>query len=359
MKKLMTSLLFLSLIVVSCSREKEGAMTELPPVAVIVEQARGSVAPKQVGASGTIKAEKSANISTRMMGHVNTVKVRTGDRVAQGALLLTLGSADLQAKGAQAAAAVVSAQAAHKNAKRDYDRFAALFAQNSASQKEMDEVVTQYEMAKAGLEAALQMENEVKAQFSYTNIRAPFSGTVTGTFVKEGDMANPGSPLVSVEDGSRFQAEALVSESEIHLIKTGTRADIHIKSLDLTIPGEVVEVSTSARNTGGQYLVTIDLDPTEKVLAGMFVHVVFPIGEEESDSRETVFVPREAVIRQGQLKGIYVLDPGNRAILRWLRLGRTQGGTVEVLSGLALGETYVVSSEGRLFNGAKVQVQLK
>ena len=39
------------------------------------------------------------------------------------------------------------------------------------------------------------MRNEVMAQFSYSNITAPFSGTVTNTFVKEGDMANPGMPL--------------------------------------------------------------------------------------------------------------------------------------------------------------------
>jgi biotin carboxyl carrier protein len=43
------------------------------------------------------------------------------------------------------------------------------------------------------------MRNEVLAQFSYSNITAPFSGVVTNTFVKEGDMANPGMPLVSVE----------------------------------------------------------------------------------------------------------------------------------------------------------------
>jgi multidrug efflux pump subunit AcrA (membrane-fusion protein) len=67
----------------------------------------------------------------------------------------------------------------------------ALFAQQSASQKELDDMTSRYEMAKAALEGAKQMRNEVQAQFSYANITAPFAGVVTNTFVKEGDMANP------------------------------------------------------------------------------------------------------------------------------------------------------------------------
>ncbi len=59
--------------------------------------------------------------------------------------------------------------------KKDYDRFVNLFAQQSASQKELDDITARYEMAKAGLEAAREMRNEVLAQFSYSNITAPFS----------------------------------------------------------------------------------------------------------------------------------------------------------------------------------------
>ena len=63
--------------------------------------------------------------------------------------------------------------------RKDYNRFENLFANNSASQKEMDDMTANYEMAKASLEAANQMKNEINAQFAYSNITAPFSGTVT------------------------------------------------------------------------------------------------------------------------------------------------------------------------------------
>ena len=65
-------------------------------------------------------------------------------------------------------ASILQATAAYNNAKKDYDRFVNLFAQQSASQKELDDMTSRYEMAKAGLAGAKQMRNEVMAQFSYS-----------------------------------------------------------------------------------------------------------------------------------------------------------------------------------------------
>ncbi len=360
MKKIITSIAFLFLIgfMTSCSKSEEKTANELPAISVIINETAGSNSGKYVTASGKTEAENSANISTRMMGYVTSVKVKTGQNVSKGQLLATISSTDLQAKKAQAEAGITQATATYNSAKRDYERFVVLFSQKSASQKEMDDMTTHFEMAKAGLEAAKQMKNEVMAQFSYTNITAPFSGTVTGTFVKEGDMANPGMPIVSVEGASKLQAVVMVSESEISNIKNGMTTDVNIKSLDKTVKGKVVEVSTSARNTGGQYIVKIDLDKTGNVLSGMFVNAVFPIEKSvEKTNSDLVLIPQEAVINQGQLKGIYVVNDNNTAILRWLRLGKTYGNNIEVLSGLSSGEKYVISADGRLFNGAKVSVK--
>jgi RND family efflux transporter MFP subunit len=216
-----------------------------------------------------------------------------------------------------------------------------------------------YEMAKAGLEGAKQMRNEVLAQFSYSNITAPFSGTVTNTFVKEGDMANPGMPLVSVEGATRLQVTAMVSENNIAAIKKGMAVKVLVKSSNANLTGKVSEVSSSATNTGGQYLVKINLDKTDSsVLSGMFVNVQFPVSNTILTTKtEMVLVPETALVKQGQLTGIYTIGTGNVAILRWLRIGKTFGNQVEVLSGLSVNEQYIVSAEGKLYNGALVSVQ--
>ena len=168
------------------------------------------------------------------MGHVTKIHVKVGQKVTQGQLLVSVNNTDLQAKKAQVDASIMQAQAAFNNAKKDYDRFVNLFAQQSASQKELDDMTARYEMAKANLDAAKQMRNEVVAQFAYVNLTAPFSGVVTNTFVKEGDMANPGIPLISVEGASGYQVTARVSENDIAQIQNGMAVTVLLKSKNTT-----------------------------------------------------------------------------------------------------------------------------
>ena len=253
-------------------------------------------------ASGKVEAVKSANISTRMMGYVDKIHVQVGDSVRHGQLLLSINNADVSAKLAQVNAGISEAQAAFANAEKDYGRFNALFKDNSASQKELDDITAHYNMAKARLEAAEQMKNEVIAQLSYTNIRAPFGGVVTNKFINEGDLANPGMPLLEVEAPGKYQVLALVPESEILGIKNDTEIEVLLKSLNEKIKGKVTEVSTSAKNTGGQYLVKVMLTaPDSKILSGMYATVRFPL--ERKEVSNAIMIPCDAVVENGQLIG--------------------------------------------------------
>lgn len=361
MKKIITLLSLSAVLLVSCGKDKKEVINNEPAMVVKVSGTTTDNNGSFVTASGKIEAEHSADVSTRMMGYVTKVNVKVGEKVNAGQLLVSINNADLQAKKAQVDASILQATAGFNNAKKDYERFTALFAQQSASQKELDDVTSRYEMAKAGLEGAKQMRNEVIAQFSYANITAPFAGEVTNTYIKEGDMANPGMPLVSLEGAKKLQVSAMVSEGDITAIKNGMAVKVLIKSSNQELTGKVVEVSGSAKNTGGQYLVKIDLNnPGSTVLSGMFVNVQFPIAnpsETVSAKSDKVLVPESVLVHQGQLTGIYTIGTGNVAILRWLRIGKTFGNQVEILSGLSNTEQYIVSADGKLYNGAKVRIQ--
>ncbi|NHN26284.1 efflux RND transporter periplasmic adaptor subunit [Flavobacterium jejuense] len=358
MKKITTLIIAITLTLTSCGSDKKEAVDNTPAIPVKVSGKSINDTNPYVSASGKIESENSANLSTRMMGYVTKVNVKVGQNVKAGQQLVSINNTDLQAKKAQVDASITQATAAFNNAKKDYERFTNLFAQQSASQKELDDMTSRYEMAKAGLEAAKQMRNEVVAQFKYSNITAPFSGTVTNTFIKEGDMANPGMPLVSIEGSGKMQVTAMVSESDISAITNGMPVTINIKSLNKEVTGKVIEVSLSAKNTGGQYLVKINLDKTDKsILSGMFVNVQFPIEKTQTaTNRRTVLVPESALVRNGQLTGVYTVGSGNVAILRWLRIGKTYGNQVEVLSGLAADEQFILSADGKLYNGAKIKL---
>ena len=158
-----------------------------------------------------------------------------------------------------------------------------------------------------------------------------------------------------------MQVTAMVSEGDISQIKNGMPVKIMVKSLNKEVTGKVSEVSGSAKNTGGQYLVKVTLNSNDKtILSGMFVNVQFPIANspksETTVKSDKVMVPESALVKQGQLTGIYTIANGKTAILRWIRTGKSFGNQVEVLSGLSANEQYIVSAEGKLYNGANVQL---
>lgn len=346
-----------TLLIMSCAeKESQPAVDNTPAIPVTVQAVIDNNSSPFLAVSGKVQAANSAQLSTRMMGFVNNVLVNVGDPVKKGQLLVSINNADLQAKKGQVNASITEATAAFNNAQKDYNRFKNLFADNSASQKELDDITANFNMAKARLEGAQQMKNEINAQFAYSNITAPFNGVITSKNIKKGDMANPGQPLLSIEAPGDFEVMAMVPETEISQIKKETEVQVTISSIQQTLTGKVKEVSTSAQQTGGQYLVKITLDKTDvPVLSGMFATIAFPV--ERKAANHNVLIPSLALITKGQLTGVYTISENNTAMLRWLRLGRTLGDQVEILSGLNADEKYITSSNGKLFNGAKVTIQ--
>ena len=347
-------------VLASCSSDKNEIKDNAKPIEVKLSNSATTDALDYAGASGKLVAKNSVNVSTRMMGYITSLRADVGDFVSAGQGLVSINNTDIQAKGGQANAQIAQAQANFNIAQKDFQRFQNLYNNQSASQKELDDMRARYEMAKANLDGARMMKNEVNSQYRYTNITAPISGVITAKYANQGDLANPGMPILTIESSGNLQAQVLVSEQDITLIKSGMPVKVLMKSTNNEVTGTVAEISRSATNTGGQYLVKINVPQSRDYLPGMFVNVVFPFkrsGSVNQDFQESVTVPKSALVENGQLTGIYTVSSANTAMLRWIKTGKTLGDQVEILSGLNSKEPYIVSANGKLFNGAKVQVK--
>ncbi len=353
------SLATVLLLLSACGEKKHAATTDNSvPVPVTVGTPGGTVE-GGISVSGKIEAQQTANISTRMMGTITRIYVKVGDKVHRGQLLATISSQDIQAKQAQTNAAIAEAQANVNNAQKDYDRFNNLYKKQSASAKELDNVTLQYNAAKARLEAATQMRNEVSAMLAYSSLTAPFDGVVTQRMADEGNMANPGMPLLTIEQNSQLEVSATVSENDINSIKKGDKAQVEVKAIGKTVECTISEISPSSQFTGGQYLVKLNIPEKEKkeLYAGMYVNVFIPVTGKTATKGNTAatLVPLGSLVTKDQLTGIYTISSNNTALLRWIRTGKTFGDQVEVLSGLAQDEKFIVSAEGKLYNGIAVK----
>jgi RND family efflux transporter MFP subunit len=310
--------------------------------------------------TGQIEAAHSTNVATRIMGYITKVYVKAGDRVNAGQLLFTVNSNDIQAKQSQVDAMLKQAEAVFYVAQKDFDRYTALYKQNSASAKELEQITMQYQSAKAGVEAAKGVQHEVKSQLTYANVVAPFSGVVTQKLADEGSLANPGMPIVTIEQGGSLQVTAMVPETEIASLKVGDEANVNVDAASKQFQSKLIQINPSSQFTGGQYIIKLSIPKGDanKLMAGMYAQIKIQTKTLiKSDISNTVMIPTTALVYRDQLVGVYTISAQNTAMLRWLRIGKTEGDKVEVLSGLAKNEAYIIKAEGNLYNGAKVSIK--
>lgn len=313
--------------------------------------------------TGQVQAAHSTNVATRIMGYITKIYVKTGDRVKAGQLLFTVNSSDIQAKQAQVDAMLKQAEAGLFVAQKDFDRYTVLHKQNSASAKELEQVNLQFQSAKANVDAAKAMQREIKSQLNYANVVAPFSGIVTQKLAEEGSMANPGMPIITIEQGGSLQITAMVPENEIATLKVGNKATISVEATNQEFESNLIEINPSSQFTGGQYIIklSIPVNESSKLLSGMYANVFIKNSSKSKeiklDTTSGVMIPASALVYKDELVGVYTVSAQNTAMLRWLRIGKTFGDQVEVLAGLAKNEPYILTTEGNLYNGAKLSIK--
>jgi RND family efflux transporter MFP subunit len=349
-------------LLAACSGGGRPEARENKDSAVMVTIARpSSTNAGGVMASGQVEAAQTAAISTRLMGTITRIFVKVGDKVNRGQLLATISSEDLAAKRAQTDAQIAGAQAELENARKDLDRYTALYSRQSATASELDNATLRMHAAKARLDGAEQMRREIDASMGYTRLTAPFSGVVTQKLADEGSLATPGTPLLTVEEDNVLQVSATVAESDISRIRKGDKAELEIKSTGARTDGVLTQMNISSAATGGQYSVKISLPAAAQkgLYAGMYVNIFIPVKTsataDAGPGNEPVLVPASALVQQDQLTGLYTISTTHTALLRWVRTGKAVGDKIEILSGLGATEPFILSATGKLSNGAPVK----
>jgi RND family efflux transporter MFP subunit len=321
--------------------------------------------PDLLEATGTVRAAKTSDLASQMMGNIIEIRVHEGERVQQGEVLALIDESQPRAAVERATAALIAAQeqfdAANSElalAQSTLKRYQNLYEKNSVSPQEFDEVETRQQAARAHRDMAQAGENQAKAALNqadtalgYTRIRAPFDGVLTAKKADPGTLASPGMPIFTIEDTRLYRLEAAVNESDLKYLRTGEHIPVLIDALGGPgLRGEVAEIVPAADPASRTFLVKIELPPDARLRSGLFGRAEFPRGE-----RQALMVPSSAVVRRGQLQGVFVLDQSRIASLRYITLGKFSGSEVEVLAGLQEGERLVAKPGEFDLNGKRVE----
>lgn len=308
-----------------------------PAIQAAVAEVRMASVPLRVEVTGQIIPVAQAVLSSQVRGAVHEIAVREGAAVKKGQPLVLLDQRDVQA-------GLARAEAEAENAGAQLARMEGLFKEESVAKQELDNARRAAKVAEAGRQAAL-------AQLSYTIIRAPFDGVVVEKKIEVGELASPDQPLVKIEDPSRFRLEATLAESDLKSVARGDLIPVVVDALGPEpARGTVAQILPTGDPATHTFLVKIDLPPLPGLKSGMFGRMQLDKG-----SASSLVLPRTAVMERGQLTGVFVVGPDTQAHLRYVKVGRSLDGDVEVLSGVNAGER-VLADAAKGVDGAKVEI---
>ena len=375
--------LFMLFFPLACSDKIEpGTTKESHPVLKDVPVATAQMTDQPIiyEAVGTVQAGIRSNLSSKLLGTIEAIHVREGDRVKQGDTLVLIDQRQVNAglrkaeaglseakKGLTAAiSASDAARASEKLALATYERYTNLKKDDSISAQEFDEVEARYGLAKAALgqaeamiEAATARIKQAEAALATARVNrkdavitAPHDGIITGKMVDKGDLAKPGTPLLALETTRGFCVDVILPETYIEYVQPRQKVSVKVPALKTgPLEGNVCTLVPSADPRSRSFIVKINLPIDRKVRSGLFARAEIPMGHTKK-----LLIPQKGVVTRGQLTGLYLLDSESIAHFRLIRLGKTLGDSVEVLSGLKQGDRYVVEPPPKLQDGVKVEV---
>ena len=330
-----------------------------------------------VEVSGTVRARQTGVVASRLMAYVRDVRVRVGDSVAAGQVVVVLDAKEMDSAVRQAEAmdaearngraeaiqAMAAANAQLDLARATHRRMNELFKRKSVTQQELDEATARLRMAEAGATAAIAKRNQTdarvnqateaiaaaKIQRGYLEIRSPFAGRVMERTVEPGNLAAPGQPLLTIEQSGAFRLEVPVEESLLGSVRLGDRVPVRLEAVARDLEARVVEIVPAVDAMSRSFTVKLDVPGVANLRSGMFGTARFARGK-----KLALTVPPGAVREEGSLKYVMVAGEG-QVRLRMVTLGAAREGAVEVLSGLSEGEKVVHPLAATLRDGAKVE----
>ena len=281
---------------------------------------------------GRIEAINQGTVSAQTSGRVAELPYDVNDFVDAGAVIMRFTDTEQRAALNRAQAALAEARARLANAETEFERGEKMIANNTIAQSRFDQLKAELDSARARLKAAVAGVETAKEQLEYTVVRAPYAGIVSERHVELGELVSPGQPLISGLSLQSLRVNVDVPQSMFRAVHTIGKAFVYVD--DKRVEAESLTFFPVADTGSNTFRVRVNLpDGAATLYPGMFVKVGFVVGE-----TRRLLVPVDAIVRRSELSAVYIVD-GDRVALRQVRLGRTFGGTIEVLSGLDDSET--------------------
>lgn len=293
--------------------------------------------------STNLEAESSVEVFSQASRLVTELLVEEGMKVKEGQVLVRLQDDEQRS-------ALARSKSQLDKAVREYERQKSLFAKELISEQTFNESTYEVEQLQLAYEDA-------QRDLSYTEVKAPISGTVTSRLVNLGDNIQVGAHLFDIVDFDTIVARVFVPEKDLYRLRLGQKARLRSESFDGAREGEIIRIAPVVDPRSGTVKVTLGIDANQGLLPGQYVEAVLVVDTEE----QALLVPKRALIFDDTQVFAYRLTDDmkvERLLVvpriedrQWITPGPSPSGV-----SLEAGDRIVIAGQAGLKDGAAVRL---
>jgi len=290
--------------------------------------------------SSSLEVESSVKVHSQARRRVRELLVEEGDTVKREQLLLRLQDEEQRS-------AVAKVETELTKSRKEYDRNKQLHEQKLISDQAFADANFEFERLQITLE-------DMRRELSYTEVRAPISGTITQRLVNLGDHVQIEQELFEIMDFDTMVARVFVSEKNLDELRRGQEARIStsVAGGGRNFVGRVERIAPIVDSKTGTVKVTVAVDREAGLRPGLYVDVDLVT----ATHTEALLVPKRAVVYDNDQMFVYRLGDERRVERIYIDSALADRDWIEPVGGLDLGDRVVVAGQAGLKNGALVEL---
>lgn len=301
--------------------------------------------------SGTLQPVVKAELNAEVSAIVTKVNKDNGDTVAAGDLLVQLDQTTFRDKLVSAQEAQRSAALAADQANRQLKRMQQLRAQELVTAEVLETAEVRANQTQSDLASAKARTVEAQQQLERTLVRAPFAGVVAVRRVSAGDTAQVGKALMTLMDPASMRFEGYISADQVGAVHIGQSVNFRVNGYPgQQFTGEVTRINPQANEQTRQVQVFVSLHNTQQFVAGLYSEGYIAV-----DRQQALMLPPGALLREGDQTFVWQIK-ADKLVKQLVQIGSRDPryGTIEVLSGVAIGDEILRHPQGQLKEGASI-----
>ncbi|PHI18257.1 hypothetical protein CEQ90_18910 [Lewinellaceae bacterium SD302] len=293
----------------------------------------------------TVQADETAMAGPELPGRIISLRVDEGDNVRRGQLIATLNVESVSVQKAEL-------ETAASLAKTVFERQQRLWEQNIGSE-------IQYLEAKNNYERIQQSLKSLDVQLAKANVYAPISGTVQQVFMRAGENAMPGAPIVSIISTGKLKIVADAPEEFLTKVKRGVQVKVNVPTLDESFTAPITRIgkTVDAANRTFEVEINVPSGKTNQLKTNLLAEVEVL----ESEITDAIVISQDVI--QQEVNGqryTFVAAPGEDGLTIakkvYVETGDRYENQVVITSGLSVGDRIITTGSRGLVSGQPIDI---